>query len=148
LSEDDLVPTLTADAEASLDRVDLALADSVARLAPHGVGNPEPLLLARNLQVMASPRRVGQNHLKMKVRQSGKSGQVVEAIGFNLGSYVDILNQAPSSWIDLLFVPERNVWNDREILQLRAKDLRLLEGSGEGLANRPPGGETPGPRGS
>lgn len=147
LSEDDLVPTLTADAEVSLERVDLALANSVARLAPHGVGNPEPLLLARNLQVMAFPRRVGQNHLKMKVRQSGKGGQVVETIGFNLGSYVDILNQAPSPWIDLLFVPERNVWNDREILQLRVKDLRLMEGSGERLADRPPGGEAAGPRG-
>jgi single-stranded-DNA-specific exonuclease len=147
LSEDDLVPTLTADTEVSLDRVDLALANSVVQLAPHGVGNPEPLLLARNLQVMASPRRVGQNHLKMKVRQSGKSGQVVETIGFNLGSYVDILNQVPSPWIDLLFVPERNVWNDREILQLRVKDLRLLEGSGEHPANRPLGGGTAGPRG-
>jgi single-stranded-DNA-specific exonuclease len=147
LSEEDLVPTLTADAEVSLDRVDLALANSVARLAPHGVGNPEPLLLARNLQVMGSPRRVGQNHLKMKVRQSGKGGQVVETIGFNLGAYVDILNQAPSSWIDLLFVPERNVWNDRELLQLRVKDLRLVEGSGEHPADRPPRGETTGPRG-
>ncbi|MGD0265413.1 MAG: single-stranded-DNA-specific exonuclease RecJ [Candidatus Methylomirabilota bacterium] len=147
LSEDDLVPTLTADAEVSLDRVDLVLANSVARLAPHGMGNPEPLLVARNLQVMASPRRVGQNHLKMKVRQSGKSGQVVETIGFNLGSYVEILNRAPSPWIDLLFVPERNVWNDREILQLRVKDLHLLEGSGEHPADRPLGGGTAGPRG-
>jgi single-stranded-DNA-specific exonuclease len=131
LSDDDLVPTLFADAEASLDMVDLRLADSLAQLGPHGVGNPEPLLVARRLQVMQSPRRVGQNHLKMKVRPSGRGGQVVETIGFNLGSYVDILNQAPSPWVDLAFVPERNVWNDREILQLRVKDLRLLDSGGD-----------------
>lgn len=128
LSEDDLVPTLVADAEASLDMVDLELADSLAQLSPYGVGNPEPLLVARRLQVMRSPRRVGQNHLKMKVRSSGGDGQVVETIGFNLGSYTDILNQAPSPRVDLVFVPERNVWNDREILQLRIKDLHLDSG--------------------
>jgi len=131
LSDDDLVPTLLADAEASLDMVDLRLADSLTRLGPHGVGNPEPLLVARRLQVVQSPRRVGQNHLKMKVRPSAKSGQVVETIGFNLGSYAEILNQTPSPWVDLAFVPERNVWNDREILQLRVKDLRLLDGSSD-----------------
>lgn len=131
LSDDDLVPSLLADAEVSLDMLDLALADSLAQLGPHGVGNPEPLLVARRLQVMRSPRRVGQNHLKMRVRQSPRGGQVVEAIGFNLGSYADVLNQPSSPWIDLAFVPERNSWNDREILQLRVKDLRLLDSLGE-----------------
>lgn len=129
LSDDDLIPTLFADAEASLDIVDLKLADNLAQLSPYGVGNPEPLLVARRLQVMQSPRRVGQNHLKMKVRSCGGDGQVVETIGFNLGSYVDILNQAPSRWVDLVFVPERNVWNGREMLQLRVKDLRLVDRS-------------------
>ena len=80
---------------------------------------------------MQSPRRVGQNHLKMKVRSSGKGGQVVETIGFNLGSYTETLTQAPSAWVDLAFVPERNVWNDRAILQLRVKDLHVLN-RGEG----------------
>jgi hypothetical protein len=28
--------------------------------------------------------------------------------------------------VDLAFVPERNAWNGREILQLRLKDLRLV----------------------
>jgi single-stranded-DNA-specific exonuclease len=127
LSDDDLVPTLEADAEVSLETVDLALADSLARLAPHGVGNPEPLFAARRVQVMRSPRRVGQNHLKMKVRQSPRDGQVVEAIGFKLGSFAEVLNQPVPPWIDLLFVPERNAWNGREILQLRVKDLRIRD---------------------
>jgi single-stranded-DNA-specific exonuclease len=127
LSDDDLVPTLAVDAEVPLGAVDLALADSLARLAPHGVENPEPLFVARRVQVMRSPRRVGQNHLKMKVRQSPRDGQVVETIGFNLGSFADILNQPVPPWIDLAFVPERNVWNEREILQLRIKDLRIVD---------------------
>ena len=131
LTEDDLVSTLAADAEVSLEVLDLALADLLARLAPFGVGNPEPVLVARRLQVMRSPRRVGQNHLKMRVRQSPRSDRVVEAIGFNLGSFVEVLSQPSAPRVDLAFVPERNVWNDREILQLRVKDLRVLPDSSE-----------------
>jgi single-stranded-DNA-specific exonuclease len=129
LSDDDLVPTLVADAEVSLAMVDLRLADSLAQLSPYGVGNPEPLLFARSLQVMQSPRRVGQNHLKMKVRSARESTQVVETIGFHLGHYTEILHQTASPHVDLAFIPERNVWNDREILQLRVKDLRLVNRS-------------------
>ncbi|MBI2001004.1 MAG: single-stranded-DNA-specific exonuclease RecJ [candidate division NC10 bacterium] len=128
LTEEDLLPTLAADAEVHLDALDLALADSLARLGPYGVGNPEPLLVARRLQVMRTPRQVGQNHLKMKVRESSRGGQVMEAIGFNLGSFTQVLSQASAPQVDLAFVPERNVWNDREILQLRVKDLHILPG--------------------
>jgi single-stranded-DNA-specific exonuclease len=139
LSDDDLVPTLVADAEVSLTMVDLELADSLAKLSPYGVGNPEPLLLARSLQVMQSPRRVGQNHLKMKVRSVMGGTQVVDTIGFHLGYYTDILHQAPSPHVDLAFVPERNVWNDREILQLRVKDLHLVN-RGDDLPGLPVAG--------
>ncbi len=127
LSEDDLVPTLVAEAEVGLGAVDLPLADGLARLGPYGVGNPEPVLVARRLQVMQGPRLVGQNHLKMKVRQSPQDREPVQAIGFNLGPFADQLNRQASPWVDLAFVPERNVWNDREILQLRVKDLRILD---------------------
>jgi len=78
---------------------------------------------------MRSARRVGRNHLKMKVRQAPAGRQVVEAIGFNLGSYVDVLDRTEPPRVDLACIPERNAWNGREILQLRVKDLRLLDGS-------------------
>jgi hypothetical protein len=76
---------------------------------------------------MRSPRRVGRNHLKFKVRQSASGRQVVEAIGFNFGSYAEALDQPTAPQVDLAFVPERNAWNGREILQLRVKDLHLLD---------------------
>lgn len=128
LAEEDFVPTLTADAEVPLDSVDLDLADSLARLGPHGIGNPEPTFIARRLQVMQSVRRVGRNHLKMKVRQSIR-GQVVDTIGFNLGAFVEDLCQPASPRVDLAFIPERNTWNGRDALQLRLKDLHVLRGT-------------------
>ena len=41
----------------------------------------------------------------------------------------ELLDRPDPPRIDLAFVAERNAWNGREILQLRVKDLRLLEGS-------------------
>jgi hypothetical protein len=77
--------------------------------------------------VMRSARRVGRNHLKFRVRQSASGRQVVEAIGFNLGSYLEALDQPIPPHVDLAFIPERNSWSGREIIQLRVKDVRLLD---------------------
>jgi len=127
LTEDDLAPTLVVDAEVSLDGVDLSVADVLARLGPHGIGNPEPVLVARSVQVMQTARRVGRNHLKMKVRQSAVSGHVIDTIGFNLGWLAETLCAPSAPWIDIAFLPERNVWNGREMLQLRLKDVAILD---------------------
>ena len=127
LTEEALAPVLEIDAEVALDDLDLGLADALTRLGPHGLGNPEPILAVRDLQVMRSPRLVGRNHLKMKVRQSPAGRQIVEAIGFNFGSYAELLDRPIPPRVDLAFVPERNAWNGREMLQLRLKDIRLLE---------------------
>jgi single-stranded-DNA-specific exonuclease len=116
-------PPLVADAEVELSTLDLGLADALARLAPHGMGNPEPVLVARALQVMRSPRRVGRNHLKMRVRQPGTAGPVLDSIGFNLGDLVPVLDRPAPPLVDLAFTPERNAWNGRDTLQLRLREV-------------------------
>jgi single-stranded-DNA-specific exonuclease len=120
-----LEPVLTADLETDFAALDLALVDCLSRLAPHGMGNPEPLFVARQVQAMRSPRRVGRNHLKMRVRQTGKDDRVLDAIGFNLGDFVDTLNRPDAPRVDLAFTPERNTWNGREMLQLRVRSIFL-----------------------
>jgi hypothetical protein len=82
-------------------------------------------LVTRGIQVMRFPRRVGHNHLKMKVRQAPTGGRVLEAIAFNFGQYLEVLERQDAPWIDLAYVPERNAWNGREILQLRVRDLHI-----------------------
>jgi single-stranded-DNA-specific exonuclease len=127
LTDEVMEPWLEIEAEVSLDDLDLDLVDLFSRLGPHGLGNPEPVLVARRLQVMRSARRVGRNHLKFRVRDSGGNGQVVEAIGFNLGSYLELFDQPTPPRVDLAFIPERNTWNGRDSLQLRVKDLHPLD---------------------
>ena len=116
---------LTADAETDFGTLDLALVDMLARLAPHGAGNPEPLFVARGIQAMRSPRRVGRNHLKMRVRQTEGNSRVLDSIGFNLGDLVEALDRPDAPTFDLAFSPERNAWNGREILQLKVRNVFL-----------------------
>lgn len=124
LAAQDLVPVLSAEAEVALGELTLELAVALEALAPHGVGNPEPIFVTRNVQVVQRPRLVGRNHLKMRVRQTN-SGTVIETIGFGLGAWLPVVTAAAPPRLDLAFVPERNVWNGRECLQLRLKDVKL-----------------------
>jgi single-stranded-DNA-specific exonuclease len=100
--------------------------DWLARLSPHGLGNPEPLFVTRHVHVMRYPRKVGRNHLKIRVREPGGDGRVVDAIGFNLGEYAERLEAVQAPRIDLAYVPERNTWNGRDSLQLRIRDLHSV----------------------
>jgi single-stranded-DNA-specific exonuclease len=104
----------------------LDLADAMSGLAPHGIGNPEPLLVARSVQILRFPRVVGRKHLRCKVRQS-PSGTVFDVIGFNLAAWLPVLDQAAAPLVDIAFTPERHSWNGRESLQLRVRDVRLSD---------------------
>lgn len=79
----DLMPTIDVDAEVALQGIGGEEIRWLARLAPHGVGNPEPVLLSRDVLVVER-RTVGSDgkHLRLKLRD----GPVVwPAIAFGLG---------------------------------------------------------------
>jgi single-stranded-DNA-specific exonuclease len=90
------------------------------QFAPFGPQNMRPVFLTRNLQVVGSPKVVGKNHLKFKVRQ-GKD--VFDAIGFDLGGLQYRLVPGDDG-LDMVYVIEENQWNGQTKTQLRVKDLR------------------------
>jgi single-stranded-DNA-specific exonuclease len=117
LTEDDLVPRLTIDAEVGPADVTKELALELKRLEPFGMGNPEPVLMLRGMTVVER-RTVGEGHLRLRVIRDGFS---FYAIAFNLAG------RETTGVIDLAFFPEMNQWNGSSNLQLRVKDLRLAE---------------------
>jgi len=118
-------PRVAVDAEVPLDVSDQRLAQALARFAPFGTGNPPPLFASRGVEVIEA-RRVGQegNHLRLRIRQ-GK--RMLEAIGFNLGSAMEMVGGRP---IDLLYTPELNEWNGRRRVQLVVRHLCPSDESG------------------
>jgi len=83
---EDFVPKLIIDGEISASDVCAELADELEALAPFGTGNPEPLFLLSDMDVL-STRVVGANHFQMRLRPSNspKADQTrpLDAILFN-----------------------------------------------------------------
>ena len=131
LKPDDLLPKQYIDASVEWEELTPGLVGELESLAPFGPANPEPTLLLRGL-IPVGPRIVGANHLKFSVRKrpggSGSpSGALVDAIGFRMGDRMGLFRNGAA--LDLAFTPERNIWQGRERLQLRVKDLRLAGGA-------------------
>jgi len=127
LKPDDLQPKQRIDASVEWEDLTPKLVNELESLAPFGPANPEPTLLLRRL-VPVDPRIVGNNHLKFSVkRQNAPSGAGLnpsfDAIGFRMGDRMGLFRNGAA--LDLAFTPERNVWQGRERLQLRVKDLRV-----------------------
>jgi single-stranded-DNA-specific exonuclease len=119
LTEADCAPLLAIDAEVRLQEIDDPFLDFIARLEPFGEGNPQPLLLARGVEVVGEPTLVGkeQQHLRLMLRQGNMS---LRAIGFAMGTR---LAQATGGRLDIVFSPQRHVWNERAERQLIIRDL-------------------------
>ncbi|NLY90679.1 MAG: single-stranded-DNA-specific exonuclease RecJ [Firmicutes bacterium] len=116
-----LTPALEVEEVIPVEAVTKALLTDLARLAPFGEGNPEPVLACRAVKLLAC-YGVGKDakHLKLKL---GNPNASWEAIGFNFGALTGELEGAKK--VDLAFNLELNDWNNQ--LQLVLKDLKLPE---------------------
>ncbi len=65
----DFVPALDVEAELQLRDVTPELFRALELLEPYGVGNPEPVFAARDVQLTAPPRILKDKHVKLKVRE-------------------------------------------------------------------------------
>ncbi|HTZ18855.1 MAG TPA: hypothetical protein VMB78_10500, partial [Dissulfurispiraceae bacterium] len=68
---------------------------------------------------MAQPRIVGNNHLKLYLKQNGKA---IDGIGFDLGGVLDSIRNG--DLVDAAFLPVINEWDGGRGLQLNIRALR------------------------
>ncbi|MFO7890843.1 MAG: single-stranded-DNA-specific exonuclease RecJ [bacterium] len=120
ITEEDLVKTITVDMEISLSDINDELVKYLKLFEPHGPKNMRPVFISRNLEVVGTPRIVGRNHLKFKVRENNK---IFDAIGFNLGELIYRLCPGENN-LDMVYIIEENHWNGRTQTQLRVKDIK------------------------
>jgi single-stranded-DNA-specific exonuclease len=107
---------LEIDAEVGLGELDLSVAEELARLAPHGAANREPIFALRSVTAR-STRRVGNGHLQLTLDHGGALG---EAIGFGLGDQ----DPGAGAQVDLLATAELDSF--RGIRRTRLRVSRLV----------------------
>jgi single-stranded-DNA-specific exonuclease len=120
-----LVPSLEIDAELPLHRVDETAYALLRQVQPCGVQNPEPVLLARDLEVR-DVRAAGseQKHLRLWLRDA--RGAAWPAMLFRHGH---LLDEVPGR-VDVAYSLEKSSWNGEERLRVRLHDLRPAQASG------------------
>jgi len=117
LSDEMLIPSLTLDAEIDLESCGDELLDAQAMLEPFGMGNRQPVLLARGLRPAAPPRVLKEKHLSVDFPTANRRSW--NAIFFNGSEH-----ELPSPPWDVAFHLERNDWNGRTYPQMHILDIR------------------------
>ncbi len=127
MAEELKTPEIKVDVEITFAEITPRFIRILKEFAPFGPGNMKPTFLARNLEVIGSPRIVGRNHLRFKVRQNGI---VFDAIGFGLG---ELLQKASSGRKDIEcvfsveendYIPPNGARPANAVPQLKVRDIR------------------------
>jgi single-stranded-DNA-specific exonuclease len=120
LTLDDLVPELRADLEVRLADVNDGLEALLRHVEPCGIGNPAPVLVARGVRVVAPPKVVGKDGLRVRLEQDGTE---LTALAWGMAWRAPELSVGAS--IDVAFRLERDEWNGESRLQARLADFRV-----------------------
>ncbi len=134
VTQDAMIPTLSIDAEVTLEDINWELYDLLEKFKPFGQANPKPKYLAKNLTVVKT-EAVGKsgNHLRLLVKHT--SHVVRKTIGWKLcgeetnpeENWAKQLH--PGDKIDMVFEVDVNQWNGNRELQLTISDLHKSETS-------------------
>ena len=116
LTGDDLVPRINIESNCELGQIDARLIKSLGKLAPYGVGNPEPIFMTRDAQVMYK-KVVGRTHLKLRLANGNDN---VTAIAFGMGNLADEISER----IDIAYTVGMNEYQGHSEIQLTIKDIK------------------------
>src|SRR2546429_1031728 len=123
LTEDDLIPALSIDAELTPGDLGFQLSQDLSALEPFGAGNPRPVFMTRGWRVMNEPQILKEQHLKMRV--AGEDNRPFEAIWWRGVEEIEATPQM-NQRIDLAYDFEANRWQGDVRLQLNVKDMRMV----------------------
>ena len=89
-------------------------------MAPHGLANPKPLFTAGPVDVVDGPRRLKERHLKMSLRQRGRT---FRAIAWNAVEREAVF-AGQSGALEVAYALEQNEFNGNTYTELRLSDGR------------------------
>jgi single-stranded-DNA-specific exonuclease len=124
LTPEDLVPEIRVDLEVSIDGMDQKIESLFRHFEPFGIGNPAPVLLARNVTIARPPKVIGRDGLKLALDTGTGS---LEAIGWGFAPRA--AEFGPGSKVDIAFRLERDEYKGESYLQARIADIRASEGT-------------------
>ncbi len=120
---EDLAQPLACHAVLPLELVTPALYKWLRALEPTGMGNEEPVFIARNLRLAAPPRFMKEKHVRLQIASDG--GAVFSALGWRWGDRVRALDLSQGARIDLAYKLRENEHPEYGGLELEIADIAL-----------------------
>ncbi|MEN6372174.1 MAG: single-stranded-DNA-specific exonuclease RecJ [Armatimonadota bacterium] len=125
IKPEDMIPKIAIDEKIEPEKISWDLLREINKLEPFGAGNPEPVFVSTDFDLLER-RRVGDgSHLKMRVL--GKGGAQLNCIAFGLGDLEPMLQLGRD--IDLCYNIRSNSYNGYDTVQLTVKDVRWSDES-------------------
>jgi single-stranded-DNA-specific exonuclease len=112
-----LVAVVRADAMMDMREINGRFYNILKQFAPFGPSNMRPVFISRG--VKADGRVVGEQHLKLTLRQDGSVA--LDAIAFDMGDAIDWVND---DLVDICYNLDINSYRGYTTLQLMIKDLK------------------------
>ncbi len=132
LTAEDLTRQIEVDAEIDLCDLTVEAAKELERLAPFGMGNPSPTLVARRVKVQEKARVGNGSHLSLRL--IADDGRTAGAIWFGAeeqGEQVDV-----GAIVDVCFRPKVDEWGGTERVRLHLVDVAAGQGEAEPALSR------------
>jgi single-stranded-DNA-specific exonuclease len=122
LSDEALQPCLRLDHEVAFTELDMDFLQWHEMLQPFGNGNPQPLLLAREVQPVAPPRVVNEKHLILRLRQGNRHRRAVYFDG--------VTNPLPRAPWDIAFRIRADDYEGETLVAMQIEAVRQAERCG------------------
>jgi single-stranded-DNA-specific exonuclease len=119
LRDEDLKRKISIDAQMDLSDIDISFMENFFRLAPFGVGNPKPIFLTKDVEVLSPPHLIQDKHLKFLARQAGKT---FEALGWEKGEWLPEIQKGDH--VQLVYSLQSSTFLGEEKFSLSLEDMK------------------------
>ena len=120
ISEDALTRKIRIDGPLGFAEIDDAFLETFGLLVPFGVGNPKPLFVAGEVEVVGEPQVLQGKHLKFLARQGGR---VFEALGWDKSDWRHVVHRGGR--VSLAFSLGRSEFMGEARTNLVIEDLKI-----------------------
>jgi single-stranded-DNA-specific exonuclease len=119
LSEEDLKKKVKIDVKIDFADINIPFIEHFFRLSPFGVGNPKPVFLTEDAEVLSHPQLLHEKHLKFSV---GKNGRSFEALGWEKGPWITGIKKGDR--ISLVYSLQFSSFLGQEKISFSIEDIR------------------------
>ncbi len=132
IAQGSLFPVVDYDVQTPFKEITPKFFRILAQMEPFGPENLKPVFMSSNLFDAGQTKIVGNNHLKLHVKQED-CVTTFEGIGFGLGEFFGQIKAG--NRFAMCYTIEENTYRDLKSIQFNIKDIRIIKDSNEDWLN-------------